>query len=728
MLSLFLAAQIAAAQPRDTATYSTPAVRALATAAARMNHLVPPALGAYRARLETEISIGSRNGAGVEGAVSLEQMASTLDWDRTGALEQHVIGYRNQSVGVQLATLPFFRNAWAVPSLYGNRLALLFGRDSSTRVRGGANRRTTYAVHPLADDRERFYRYAGGDTIQALRVGDREIRIVRLDVTPREGLPPGTTVFTGELDLDLARYQVVRMRGSFQSVTPSRRSVAQLLTNAAQLEGIVYVELENSEVEQQFWLPAFQRFDFQAQATSIGDAKAVFRISSRFRDVEVRSPALAQVASTDTLRVRPHRLTIASTDSLGTFRAWRSALGAQTATMSTEDFTDVAPAKWRTTGAPIVAFQAERVSDLVRVNRIEGVFTGGGVGVRFRDAAPGLSARLVGGYAWQEQTVRGRLAATLTRGAWITTARVGRSLDLTNDFRAPFDSGSTLGAFFGTDDYDYVDRRSVMLGLQHQRSTDGVRVRTELGYAQDGRADVHMKQGVLGGDPFRTNRHVDRGEYVASAITFEWHPDVAAEFVRPGVGARLRYERGDGVLAYQRAELRISARQNRGPWTLSARFDAGALLGPGRPTQQLFEIGEEQNLPGYLYKEFAGDQAAVARALALYSLGVWKAPIRLTDRFWLPGAAPALSVSLQSGWTGVSNDAARAALGRLGVPGDVPPSSLALLVPVSRATGDPRTSVSFGLRFFGGAIGIAAARPIDHVAPWRVRAEFGGRF
>jgi hypothetical protein len=728
MLSLLLAAQIAAAQPRDTATYSSAAVRALTTAAARMNHLVPSALGAYRARLETEISIGSRNGAGVEGAVSVEQMASTLDWDRTGALEQHVIGYRNQSVGVQLATLPFFRNAWAVPSLYGNRLALLFGRDSSSRARGGANRRTTYAVHPLSDDRERFYRYAGGDTIQALRVGDREIRIVRLDVTPREGLPPGTTVFTGEIDLDLARFHVVRMRGSFQSIMRRSASIAELITSAAQLEGIVYVELENSEVEQQFWLPAYQRFDFQAQAASIGDAKAVFRISSRFRDVDVRSPALADVAPTDTLRVRPHRLTIATTDSLGQFSAWRSPLGAQTATMSTEDFTDVAPPKWRATGEPIVVFQAERVSDLVRVNRIEGLFTGGGVGIRFRDVAPGLTARAVGGFAWQEQTVRGRLTAALTRGPWITTARVGRSLDLTNDFRAPFDSGSSLGAVFGTDDYDYVDRRSAMLGLQHQRSADGIRVRTEVGYAQDDRALVHMTKGVLGGDPFRANRRVDRGDYLASAVTFEWHPDVAAEFVRPGIGARLRYERGDGTLLYQRAELRISARQNRGPWVLAARFDAGALLGPGRPTQQLFEIGEEQNLPGYGYKEFAGDQAAVARVLALYSLGVWKAPIRLNDRLWLPALAPALSFSLQSGWTGVSNDATRAALARLGIANDVDPRTFVPVALVSRATGDPRTSVSVGLRFFGGAIGIAAARPLDHVEPWRVRAEFGRRF
>ena len=86
-------------------------------------------------------------------------MASDLAWERTGEFEQHVTGYRSQSLGPQFSSLGFFRNAWAVPSLYGNRLALLFGRDSSSRPRRGrktgADDATSWAIHPLADDREK---------------------------------------------------------------------------------------------------------------------------------------------------------------------------------------------------------------------------------------------------------------------------------------------------------------------------------------------------------------------------------------------------------------------------------------------------------------------------------------------------------------------------------------------------------------------------------------------
>ena len=59
--------------------------------------------------------------------------------------------------------------------------------------------------------------------------------------------------------------------------------------------------------------------------------------------------------------------------------------------------------------------------------------------------------------------------------------RFSRSLDLTNDFREPYDSGSTLGALFSVDDYDYVDRHTAVGGLtgflNHRRT---VRVRRQV--------------------------------------------------------------------------------------------------------------------------------------------------------------------------------------------------------------------------------------------------------
>ena len=107
-----------------------------------------------------------------------------------------------------------------------------------------------------------------------------------------------------------------------------------------------------------------------------------------------------------------------------------------------------------------------------------------------------------------------------------------------------------------------------------------------------------------------------------------------------------------------------------GPVVAVARGDIGTVLGDRPPAQQLFELGNQQNLPGYLDKEFAGTRAAVAR------------------------------LGLQ-------------------------PDSTGALVPVSRATDGARASVTAGLRFFGGALFIGGTRPVDHAATWKGLVSFG---
>ena len=762
MIAIALAALLVAAQITDTSTYSTPAVRALVTEASRLNNRVPPTLGKYHATLESEISYGSREAAGSEISVSIEQLASDLAWARTGDFEQHVTGYRSQSVGPQIATLGFFRYPWAVPSLYGNRLALLFGRDTARRATGLGRRApgrgqdglpigglpvgeraggprnpqgTTFTVHPLATDRERVYRYSGGDTVERLLVGGREIRIVKIEVTPKAKLPPNTAVFSGEVDLDAERKHVVRMRGSFATTGEAPAGPLGLL-KPAQLQGAVFVELVNNEVNQQYWLPSYQRFEAQAKIALFGDAKAVFRIVSHFRNyvitppestVLVAGPVGLAVRASDTLRARPHVFSIAPRDSLSSFDRWKEDIGTASAAVNSEDFTDVAPSRWRPEGPPLIAVQAEQSSDLVRFNRVEGLFTGLGVSARMRDAAPGLTLRAVGGWAWSERVVRGRASAEVRRDLWTYALRAGRSLDLTNDFRTPADSGSSIGALVGTDEYDYVDRTSASASASRTFGRRTAVARFELGWADDRAVVNHVMRGLLGGQPFRPNRGTDDGNWIRSAVTLVWHPDASAEFMRPGFGAALSYLRGDGQLNFQRAEVRLSARTNAGRWTLASRFDAGVVLGDP-PPQQLFELGQTENLPGYGYKEFAGNQAAVLRGIAMYRLNVLTAPIRVTQRYWLPAPAPALSLSLQGGWTGASNDAARAAIARLGSRALVDPGPSGLSVPASVVTGNARASVAAGIRFFGGAVGFSLARPVDRAAAWRGQVDFGQLF
>jgi hypothetical protein len=702
-------------QAGDSATYATPALRALISEAAELNRRVPPGLGGYRAHLESEISIGNRRSEGMEMSVSLEQVASTLTWDRTGEYEQAVTGYRSQAIGASFSSLGFFTSGWAIPSLYGNRLALLFGRDTTAASRRRNRRRATdplFAVHPLAADREKYYRFTGGDTILTMRAGTREIPIVRVEVKLRKDVPARSVVFLGELDLDATRRHIVRMRGYF-AVVGGPKPKFDILREAG-LQGVAYIEAVNAEAEGQFWLPAYQRFEAHAGSNTVGDSRAVFRILTRFVDRELLPPPQeVEVGSeADTLTIHPFRFVVASADTMSAYTGWTRHLGEMTADVSAEDFNDVAPDQWSSTGPPRFSIETERLSDVVRLDRVQGVFTGIGAVLRYRDAAPGLALRGAAGWSWYERTVRGRAVVDYRRDRNFWAVRAQRSLDLTNDFRSPYDSGSTLGALLGRDDYDYVDRRSLAAHwLRFLGPRQRAQLRLELGYASDRGVQMKLERSPLGlRENFRANRPLLEGDYARTALTLEYRPDVSLEFLRNGIGARLHHERGDGDLDYRRTEARLTARSSIGALSFGARLDVG-VTNPDAPPQQLFELGQNQNLPGYDYKEFAGDQAAVFRALALWRLPYLGSPIRLTRRFWLPPIAPAIALGAQSGWSRATTSAALTTVTALG----------------SVPTGHPRTTVSLTMRFVGGAIGVGVAQPVDHPAPMRFIVEFGQR-
>ena len=718
------------ATPAAAQSYRSPALAALVADAAARNRY-PRDLHAYRAEVETEITLIIRRADGTEAVGSVEQVASELRWRRTGVVDQRVQGHRMQQVGVNISMLTGFRVGWLNPTLYGNRLRTRqrLATDSappSDSAPSGTRRRqriapadTAPVVHPLADDRDAWYTYDGGDTLVVVQAGARAFPIVRVTVAPREGLTAAGSLFRGEMHIDASRGTLVRLRGVFEPVgAATQRSVglvARVMSSVVQ--GVAFIDYENAERDERFWLPTTQRIELQAAAPGVTEGRAVFRIVSRFRDVQVNDTLLdtTLVAQADSQwrGARP-RLSYAPDDSLRAFARWRTELGALSEGLHADDFDAVGPDRWRATGAPRLDVGVPVASDLLHINRVEGLFTGFGARLALRDASPGTVLRAVGGYAWSEGAVRGRVEMQRDRGPWRLLARAGRSLDITNDFRNPLDSGSALGPLTGFDEYDYVDRR--FAGLQLQR-TIGARElvwRVESGVAHDAGTPARLDKAPLGGTAFRLNRAVDEGGYWRNAITLAWRPDGSAEFLRPGWSGRLYAEQGVGELDFVRLEARLTARRQLGPFTSVSRADAGLLLGGSLPTQQLFELGRSQGLPGYEYKAFAGTQAVLARSLLLWTGPWWTAPTRLGNLV-LPPFAPGASVGIQSGVTSAPGAAARAAVQRLGAVAD----SAGVLGPVSRASNGWRSSVSAGLRFFSGALFVGGAQALDRGERWR---------
>ncbi|MGV3710878.1 MAG: hypothetical protein ACO1Q7_18795 [Gemmatimonas sp.] len=708
--------------PPSTATPADSALAALVAIASVQNRM-PADLMSYSANVETEVALALRREEGTETVVALEQIAGTARWMRTGTLEQHLQGHRVQQLAPTISALTWLNEAWLLPSLYGNRLRTRIAPPpDSTQRRGGrgmqrisASRRdTVQIVHPLATDRDRYYRYSRGDTLVTLSSGERRIPIVRVHVEPRAELRDTALLFVGDMDLDASRGTLVRLRGHFVRMqnTPSRRFGFKLA------DAIAYVEYENAEREQKYWLPSVQRIELQLSMPVLGEGRYIMRIVTRFPSMVVNDTVIdsASIARADSARAQLRRkLTYASSDSLAKYSAWNYQMGVITQGMHSDDFDDIAPDRLRATGRPRFDIAAPRAADVIHYNRVEGLYTGLGVKLSLRDMAPGVIARANAGYAWSEQSVRGRASVDRTRGNTTLSLRAGRSLDITNDFRNMLDSGATIGALGSVDPYDYVDRYSAGAGVAHHMPLRNTTLRFDVATVNDGYTRTRLRRGIIGDSIFKPNRGVDEGSYLRTTAMVEWHPNVNAEAALPGLSARLYVENANGTLDYTRVEFRAMTRKMFGPFTWTMRGDVGDVSGSKIPPQQLFELGRGQNLPGYENKEFAGSRAAILRTGIMYTSPLLRQPIRLGRRLFIPPIAPGLSMGVQSGWTEAPTDAARESILRLGLL----PDTAGVLQPVSRVTNGVRATASVGLRFLAGSLFAGWARPVDRKAPWR---------
>lgn len=632
-----------------------------------------------------------------------------------------VVGYRSQARHALFSTLGLVRG-WTVPTLYGERLALgvAFGSDTRSPVPAQAPRGdAVVAVHPLAADRDRFYHFSGGDTVTVMRYTGTIVHIVRVRVEPRLRDSTRLAALDGELDLDAEHGEIVRMRGRF--VVLGRRTRRKpLLARLPGLVAVAYAEFVNKRVDESYWLPASQRTELQSTFAALGGNRAILRIVSTFGDFVV-------TARDDSAREGPprsiRRTTWARRDSVAGFNDWQQGLGDATAGVSAGDFDDFAPDVWKATGPPRLDLTPTRLGNVLRFDRVEGLYVGMEANLRRRSAVPGLTAGAFGGWATAEGTARGAARATLRRDRWSVGGYAGRELASTNDFERPNEprSGGLDAALGSRDDFDYVDRRRALASVT--RVLGSLRtglITLQVGAGDDRAARARLTRGWLGSAAFRPNRVVKEGGYTLGTLEVELHPNVAGGGVQPGVGATVRDERAAGGLRWQRVEASAVARRYRGRTLASLEGRAGMLLGETSAPQALFELGGRRTLPGYEYKEFVGDRGALFRSDVGYTFPLFANPVRLGRYLVLPGLAPGVVAGVQGGWTALSSDAARATAELLCGPlaGGT----------VCRPTGSVRASAGFGLTLLSGMATLGVSRPIDRPGPWKLVGGVGRVF
>jgi len=724
------AAQTAAPEPQG---YPSEALRKFIARAALANRAPPPTLHGYSAKVETEMAFILRDSIGREDVGQIEQLAALAEWARDGRYDLRVVGYRAQMLGAPYSALTFTR-MFTTPVLYGNRLAVGMNdglprtrQDSAARRRrlaqdSARGLQPFRAIHPLSSERDRFYRFTGGDTVAAIIVSGRTVRVLRTHAHPIKDPQRNYIGFEGELDFDVDRHQLVRMRGRFVEYTTRKDPAFIRATGAI---AIAFIEFENAEIAGRYWLPAVQRSEFQAQMGALGDVRPIYRIVTRFRDYNlgIGDTTVAEDPDTVLPQIPPirARLTFAPSDSVNSYGAWEDNIGAKISSVGGGDFEDLAPDVWRPTGVPTLSYWPKRVEDVVRYNRVEGMFTGVSGTVRMRDAFPGLTVRGMLGVGWESQDVRGSLNASLSRGRWIQTARAERALAVTNDFMEPFATGLSIWPLFSaTDEADFVDRYTAAYSVTRViKDVDRALLTGEFALVRDRPEVARLVNGVsaTGGQHFLPNRGALPGDYARGTVTLEYHPRVTGIGLSPGVGARVACEIAAGQLDWQRLDVRLTARRYWHGLLFASRVDGGIVTGDVLPPQVMYEVGGGLNLPAYEYKEFGGDRAAAGRALVAYYLPFMRAPKRF-GRLILPGLSPGIGAGINGGWAEVSNAAASTAMSQL----------VGGVAPIPTGTGRVRASADVRLTVLSGLLGFGMARPLDHQDGWKFFFVWGAGY
>jgi hypothetical protein len=717
-------------QTASTAPCATPDLCRLLEQAAAVNRQAESASEGYRATVEIESAMLGRREGRMEAATLLQQSSGLARWSTASGFDYHIVGYRSYSGSIPLSRLALLRMGWMVPTLAGNRVLLI--AQSGT---GSANYTDAPAgvvapeivVHPLAGDRDKFYRFEGGQP--ARRTIDHSERdVVAVEVIPRNDLTREETLFEGELDLDPQTNAVVRMLGRFRVFGQARRG-GMLRLPSFEPEA-TEVDLVNQRLPDGTWVPRMQRFEVESASKREAGSGAARRIIARFYRVQVLPPRAGSGGPGAT--TMGYQVTQAPRDSLHGFHGWEHRAGHSTENVSGSDFNRYRPNRLQPTGHPLILLQGTYKRDFVRVNRIEGLFTGLATTVRLRDAAPGLFVHGTGGYAWSEKTGRGNGGIGWESRRWTLDASAGRNLDVTNDFRNQFDSRA-LTALVGRDAWDYVDRREGGLSITRSLESQGSIITLEGARVKDAAVSRHLSKTLLG-SKLRPNREIAPGTYWRGRLTVDWNPEVSPLFAHDGVGFKAEVEYGNGDLDYTRFEGRVVLRKNLSKLFFIARLHAGAVFSDAPPPQQLFELGGPAGLPGYDYKEFAGDRAALFRARVTYPLAILDLPWRISSHLTLPSLSPAISLGFQGGFTDTRNAAGTTAVRALGDKYDYKTGELLtdpdtqLPLPASVVTDKLRSSVDLRIGFFGDALAVGVARALEKGRKTKFLFAFGRQF
>ena len=575
----------AAARGAPAQSWNDARTRALVerATARRAAQIADPALASYTATANGYVTFLGQVGEGLRTPPKIlrtDQLAVEVYWRAPALSKQVIIGRRDTlllptDIRYHMDHLGVVQNNF--PSI----------------IRIGEGDEVKDVPHPLSAAGLADYDFAITDSLR-IRLGERRVDVFEVQLRPKD---PSQPRVVGAVYLDTATAQVVRMNFSF-----TRAAYLD-----AQLEDISIV-LENALVEGRFWLPFRQEVEIRRRGTWMDfPARGIIRGRWEICCYTVNATMPVPFFTGPEIVMAPPNVRAQYPwkgnvlDSLP--EEARVATDADVARVQEEVRERVASrALAPRTGASLYT---RRVSDFVRVNRVEGIALGAGGAWH---ATPSLDLDLLARYGFADQRAKARLALDWRPGAISLAPFAEYAYREAGDVQERSLVVNSLAAQeYGS---DFTDPYAVSAaGLRAGLGTfAGVRVALTGSYEAQRPLEVHATSFRFAYGPTLPAWTLDEWHLVLRADR-DWvtgpSSDVRAELSVSGGWLVHRDSANTGALArWGRAFAAVSVDQAIGRQHLVLRTTIGAVT-DGAPAQDQVLLGGPITGPGYGFHQFA---------------------------------------------------------------------------------------------------------------------------
>ncbi len=458
-------------------------------------------------------------------------------------------------------------------------------------IRIGEGDEVKDVVHPLSAEGPSLYEYRLADSVR-VRSRSGTLLLQEIEVRPRD---PSAPRVIGTLSLEVGTGDLVRFRFSF---TPSAYLDSSLED--------ISIALENAQLDQRWWLPYRQEVEIRRRATWL-DFPARSIIRGRW-----------EIGDYDLNIVVPPR--VLSGPPIGGLRAPRDTGGTWTTPLAEaiagvekpveredldavrDEVTHLAEGKLLS-GLPRARLGLSSISDLARVNRVQGLALGAGAAFQ---VAPRLTIRPRFAVGTSDGRLLGDLSTTWVRTGTTIAATAGRRL--TDIADQPIVSGVTnsiLSQEGGRDLGDYVLLDAANLSVT-QRLEDGITFSLGAGVVRS--RSVSATASPAHGH-YRPNPALGAGTIGVARFGLRYRS--ANLTGRSAVGVSLTGEGGTGDRDYLRGTAAVDWLIPAGPGGVQFRAEGG--LGTRElPEYRSFAIGGWGTLPGEPFRAWGGRTMALA--------------------------------------------------------------------------------------------------------------------